>query len=341
MLRGDDIYVLDFWPLDNLNTIGAGLRFDAETHTSAQIHFGVAQPNNGFFVQEAQRPEPLNQFGAATVKVLDRLRYTGSAKLEQLMFFGDQGAGMKLAGYGEVHQVPAGQRETDQEQVFETLPHENGWVVGGQIGAFTGKRNTHVNLFARYARGIAAYGEFENPQGLDADMSVNDAHEMRVAAGGNFEVGPFTMMVAGYLRSFRNASGGLDFGDLDEGIVIARPHIFFTDWLGLALEGSFQAQQRGVLIDDAGERGEVGDAEPSPLFARIGRVAAIPFVTLGGRGSYSRPMFWFTYMATFRDEDARALYPVGDVLRNRKTDHFIGITAEWWFGSTSYGGTWK
>ena len=28
MLRGDDIYLLDFWPLDNLNTVGGGVRYD-------------------------------------------------------------------------------------------------------------------------------------------------------------------------------------------------------------------------------------------------------------------------------------------------------------------------
>ncbi|HZO14936.1 MAG TPA: carbohydrate porin, partial [Polyangiaceae bacterium] len=40
MLRGDDIYLLDFWPLDNLNTLGAGLGYEAKTHTKAHIHVG-------------------------------------------------------------------------------------------------------------------------------------------------------------------------------------------------------------------------------------------------------------------------------------------------------------
>jgi maltoporin len=49
-------------------------------------------------------------------------------------------------------------------------------------------------------------------------------------------------------------------------------------------------------------------------------------------------MIWLIYSAGFRNEGARALYPVDDPFRDRKTEHFIGFGAEWWFGSTSYGG---
>jgi maltoporin len=48
-------------------------------------------------------------------------------------------------------------------------------------------------------------------------------------------------------------------------------------------------------------------------------------------------MIWFIYSAAFRDEGARALYPEDDVYSSRKIEHFLGLGAEWWFGSTSYG----
>ena len=48
-------------------------------------------------------------------------------------------------------------------------------------------------------------------------------------------------------------------------------------------------------------------------------------------------MIWFIYQATFRDAGARALYPQDDVFNLRKVSHFIGLGAEWWFSSTSYG----
>ena len=53
-------------------------------------------------------------------------------------------------------------------------------------------------------------------------------------------------MAAAYLRRFRNASAALDFGDVDEAIVVLRPQVSFYEWLGVAVEGSLQAQTRGV-----------------------------------------------------------------------------------------------
>ncbi len=333
MLRGDDIYVLDFWPLDNLNTLGAGLQYDAETKTSVQFHAGMSQPQNPFYKQEVLRPAPLNQFGAATVDILDRQKWIGSLRAEQIVGLGEK-AGLKLVAYGEAHQVPAGERETARDNVFEAVPHDDGWLVGAQVSAYTGERDTHVNLYVRYATGVAAYGAFAHPDGLGPDETTSGARELLAAAGGNWEIGPFAMMLGAYFRSFRNASENLDFGDLDEGIVLLRPQVWFADWVGLAVEGSFQGQQRGTLSRPDAEG--TTDVAPEPQLARIGRVGVMPFITPAGRGSYKRPMFFINYMASFRDAGARALYPVDDVFRVREIDHFIGFGAEWWFSSTSY-----
>jgi len=39
MYRGDDIYLLDFWPLDNLNGRGGAI-LDATDSTRVQLHVG-------------------------------------------------------------------------------------------------------------------------------------------------------------------------------------------------------------------------------------------------------------------------------------------------------------
>jgi len=336
MLRGDDIYLFDFWPLDNLNTLGAGLGYEAESHTKVRVHVGLGQPNNPFYKQQVERAAPLNQFGTATVAILDRLRFIGSAKVEQLILF-DGGAGLKLAAYGEGHSVPSGERETAIARDLEEVPADGGFVIGGQLGGFTGERDTHVNLFFRYASGLAAYGEFAAPHGLGPDRTAADASELLIAMGGNWEFGPVAVLLGAYFRSFRNASEDLDFGDVDEGIVMARPSLFFTDWLGLGVEGSFQAQQRGLLADVGEQESEFGSTSPEPLIAHVSRIGVIPFITPAGRGSFARPVFWAIYVATFRDDAARALYPLNDPFNIREIEHFAGVGAEWWFGSTSYG----
>ncbi|MBI4951292.1 MAG: carbohydrate porin [Myxococcales bacterium] len=343
MVRGDDIYLCDFWPLDNVNSLGGGVRYAAPTHTTASLHMGMAQPQNPFYRQAASRPAPLNQFGAATVDVLDRQRWLGALRLEQLVLLGPEPdkaaappprAGLKFVVYGEAQHVPAAQRETATPDVFEDVPADRGFVVGAQIGAFTGERDTHLNLFVRYATGLAAYGEFAAPEALALDRTAAGAHEVVVAMGGNWEISVFALTLGAYFRSFRNASEPLDFGDVDEGIFILRPHVFFAEWAGVAVEGSYQALARGILTPDRGP-----DDAPHPLTAHVGRIGVMPFVQPAGPGAFSRPRIHLEYAATFRDKSARLLYPTDDPFSLRSVDHFFGLGAEWWFGSTSYGGT--
>lgn len=335
MYRGDDIYLLDFWALDNLNTLGAGTRYDFTKNTYAALHMGFNEPNSPFYLQEVQRPNPLNQIGAESITVLNRQRFIGSAKVSHIIPVGD-GAGIKAVAYAEVHQLSAGQRET-QPRVFETLPSDGGFVVGAQVGAFTGDRDGHVNLFVRYAAGLAAYGEFASPNQLSVDHTTSGAHELLISLGGNWEKGPFGIMAGGYFRSFRNASTGLDYGDVDEGIFALRPQVFFGEIAGLAVEGSFQAQQRGVVTLADAASGQPASTT-GPFSASLWRFGVMPFLSPAGRGDYSRPQFRLIYALTSRSVGAMALYPLDDVYSIRRTEHFFGLGAEWWFNSSSYGG---
>jgi maltoporin len=336
MYRGDDVYLLDFWPLDNLNTVGGGIRYDASQGTSVAVHAGLSQPANDFYLQQVQRAMPLNQPGAASVSILDRQRFIGSVKIQHVQKLGADGAGIKAALYAELHELPSGQRQT-QAEIYEDVPADSGWVAGAQLGAFSGKRDTHVNLFLRYARGLAAYGEFDRPSDLAIDKSTSGAHELLAAVGGNWEYGPVGVMLGGYVRSFRDASPGLDYGDVDEGIIIARPAVFFTEWLGLAVEGSYQAQKRGVLLPPTSADGAT-QSPNGPLTARLYRVGIMPFLSPAGRGDYSRPQIRLIWAVTLRDDAARSLYPQDDPFSLRSTEYFFGLGAEWWFNSSSYGG---
>lgn len=341
MQRGDDIYLMDWWPLDNLNTMGGGARYArSSSGTYLQLHMGLAQPNNPFYKQQASRPMPLNRFGAATVDILNRQRWVGSARVEQHLKLGgeDSAAGLKFVAYGEGHRLPRGQREQFRSPgTYEDVPAEGGFVLGAQVGLYRGSDASHLNLFVRYAKGVAAYGAFASPEGLALDRSTSGAREWVVALGGNLELGSFALQGGAYYRSFRNASVGLDFGDHDEGHLIARPAVWFLPWLGLAVEGSYQVQQRGVLAAIEPDLSDGSStAERDPLLAGVGRVGVIPFVSPKGRGTYSRPTIWFIYSLAMRNDAARMLYPVDDNFRSSRREHFAGFGAEWWFSSSSY-----
>jgi maltoporin len=332
MYRGDDIYLLDYWPLDNLNTLGGGARYDFSPDTYIAAQYGIAQPTTDFFVQQVSEPAPLDNPGAANVLILNRQEIEGSLKASHIWHVGETG-GVKGVLYTEIHQLPEGQYQLNTPGQFQTLPSDIGYVVGAQIGAFTGKRDTHINLFVRYAGGLAAYGEWTTPDQLAADRTTNGAHELVVALGGNVEAGAFGLMAGAYVRSFRNASPSLNAGDVDEGIVALRPHVFFGDLGGIAIEGSYQMQQRGVLRPGAN-----GMPGTGPLTPSLWRFGVIPFLSPAGRGDYSRPQFRLIYVLTDRNQDAKALYPQDDAFSIRTIEHFLGFGAEWWFNSTSYGG---
>src|SRR5690606_14214796 len=115
----------------------------------------------------------------------------------------------------------------------------------------------------------------------------------------------------------------------NEGIVVVRPQVWFAKIAGVSLEASYQAQQRGVLV-------EKDPGVFAPVFAQMGRFGLIPFISPGGRGAFQRPHIRLIYLLTVRDAGARSLYPTDDLYARRPIDHFIGVGAEWWFGSTSY-----
>jgi len=340
MLRGDDIYLLDFWPLDNLNTLGAGVGYTYEQRSDFELHGGLSRPDTPFYHQTVDRPRPLNQLGATPVEVLNRQRFIGSARASHIVNVGKGGAGVKGVAYGEMHLLPSGQRETAQLRVFEEVPSDDGFVVGGEISAFSGSRDTHVNLFVRYSTGLAAYGQFATPGQLSLDRTTAGAHELLVAVGGNWELGPVGVMLGAYVRSFRDASDDLNFEDVDEGIVAARPHVFFGELGGVAVEGSYQAAQRGVLWGPQQPSGEVDTsvAPTGPHTGRLFRLGFVPFLSPAGRGDFSRPQLRAIWALTFRDEASKAFYPQDDVFGLRDVEHFIGVGAEWWFNSSSYGG---
>lgn len=337
MYRGDDIYLLDFWPLDNLNTVGGGLkfRFNAD-HTSVAWHIGLNLVSDPFQAQTVQRPAAQNQPGVTDVALLDRPRSISSLKLTHDLVpvrasrarrSMGKSWGIKVALYGEVHRLPSGERE-EADGLREQLPGDSGVVGGLQLGAYDSSSGDFANLFARYSTGLAAYGEFSTPRGDSQDADSSGAHEVLIGLSANWEQGVLSVLGGGYFRSFRGASPEpFRFENVDEGIFVLRPQVYLGQHAGVAVEGSFQAQQRGVLSTVTNQ----------PLSAGLWRFGIMPFLTPAGRGSFKRPRLRLIYAVTARDDGARSLYPNTDPFARRTTEQFLGVGAEWWFNSSSYG----
>ena len=326
MYRGDDIYLLDWWPLDNLNTVGGGLRLALDTTskqaTSFAIHTGMNRPLDPFYFQERPSSSPTG-FGSTDVITLDRPRVIVSEKATHIERIGTDGMGAKFVLYSEQHSISKGTFTTDAGDK-QPLPADSGLVYGAQLGFFTGHRDTFVNLFVRYATGIAAYGDNTVPTALSPDKSTMGAHEFLTAISANYEVGPFGVLVGGYVRAFKDASGNpYSRNTYNEGTLTVRPQVWFLKYLGLALEGSYQ-QLAAAGVDDNG----------NPIRAKEWRFGVIPFITPAGEGSFTRPHLRVIYAFTHRDDGARALYAPDDKFYKRNVEHFLGLGVEWWFNSS-------
>ena len=156
MYRGDDVYLFDWWPLDNLNTVGGGLSvaFDAY-RIAAQV--GMNRLDDEWQTQWFESPDPIH--GTRSSLTLDRPRTLVSLKAERLTLpDGPDDLGWKVALYGEGHFISAGAL-IHPDRTEESLPDDQGWVAGVQGGLWTDEGD-FLNLWVRTAGGLAAYGEW-------------------------------------------------------------------------------------------------------------------------------------------------------------------------------------
>lgn len=330
MVRGDDVYLMNFWPLDNLNMVGGGARQVFGDVAELQLQVGMSQPNSPFQRQTTLVPARTG-FLPDEVYILDRPRIVLSGRFTYFPLTRNVENGLKLVLYGEQHFLASGQRlRTDG--VRETLPEDSGYVVGAQVGGWIVPQHAFANLFFRYARGLGAYDPLGIPFRTASVVSTGRAEEARVALSANWEwrenadLG-FGIQLGGYLRYFRDADPGVfQRTALTEGSLAARPMVWFGEHAGLALDLSFQSMATNAL----------SELTARPEGGSIYKLGIMPFVSPFGRGTYTRPQIRLLYVLTGRDAGARALYNDADPRSSQDIEHFAGVSVEWWFSSSSY-----
>lgn len=323
MYRGDDIYLLDFWPLDNLNTVGGGVRYHWRK-LRLGWHIGVNRLKDLYQYQEVLVPGLDNT--SETVVLLNRQRLITSLKAEQQIGGAAGHLGGKVKLYGELHAIGSGTLNAQlpaQEQ--EKLPSDIGYLVGLQAGLWNFGPRSHLNLFVRWAQGLAAYGEFAIPFGLDRDKRAKDAREFLVAFSGNWETKRwFGIQIGGYARYFRDADPNrYDWDDGWEYVAVARPHLFLHRLFALAVELSYQGRVPAGL----------NPWTHTKLNPGIFKLSVLPLLTFG-KGTYARPQLRLIYTLMLQNKGARMAWNPMDPRRSLTVGHYFGIQAEWWFNST-------
>ena len=268
-------------------------------------------------------------FGAGSTDIvkLDRPRTVETLKVTHLLKTPGSKAGFKIVAYGEAHELAAGVSRDTVTNNDKPLPSDTGFLIGTELAYWTGERDTFVQLFLRHARGVAAYDPLAAPLTFANDKTTSGSTDTLVALGGNWEKGPFGLLVGGYLRFFRDGDPSpTSTQKYDEGTIDVRPQLYIGEHWGVALDGSYQARRFAVLDPNTN----------SPLVATVFKWGVIPYFSPAGRGSYKRPQFRLIYAMSARNTGTKELYPAEDVFAQRSVEHFAGVGVEWWFNSSSY-----
>jgi hypothetical protein len=320
MYRGDDIYLFDYWPLDNLNTVGAGASYERNKYRIA-LHFGLNRPKDLYQYETLDvPPRGLGPAGKATV--LDRPRFVSSLKLSKQ--FGNF-PGAKISLYGELHLLPAGELTDPVDMRKQPLPEDNGWVAGIQLGGWL-RPYVFLNIWFKMAGGLAAFGELTVPTTIDPKRRVSGALEAVGALSANYESKWVGIMLGAYVRRFNDSGpGSFNVNSYTEGIVAVRPHLYFGEYFHTAVELSYQTRKADGVDFLAGRT----------LDPHVFRFSVMPLVAPLGRGTYSRPQLFLLYTVSAMNDDARiALYDPKDFRYGQGTVHYLGAGVEWWFNSS-------
>lgn len=320
MYRGDDIYLLDFWPLDEQNTVGGGVAFAWSKDGAVKLHVGLNRLDDAFQQQTIQVPGV--DFGTRDVLQVDRQKTVATLRGEQhLTISGD--TRLKVIGYGEAHSLPSG-TALNEDQTEKALPSDAGWLAGMELGLYGFSPQSYANLFVRYGADLAAFDELAIPGDLAQDDTTSGASELMFGLSANYETGPVGVLVGSYARYFVDADPVVyDPDDVWEFAAAVRPAWFLTRHLHLIGEVNVQLQRPNGLYPET-QTVEV------PV---VWQAALMPSLSLGP-GSYARPQLRFIYAISFLNESARLRYAPEDIRREREVQHFLGIGAEWWFNSS-------
>ena len=335
MYRGDDIYLLDFWPLDNLNTVGGGgaVAYDWPEfgRTELKLHGGASRSLAPYQYQLIEVPGL--DFGADQVLLLDRQRTILSARLQHDLWLhtrqnGTPTSGLKLVLYGESHDLPEGTRRLEDGLTTETLPAESGTKLGAELGAWIARglfEGSFMNLFYAHTQDLAAYGEFGIPTGVNTQDTSLGASSHLLAISANLETPWAGMLLGAYYKTFADADAQQeDFDDYWESIFAARAHAYLTDHIHPGIELSYQVRQpQGPFART--------NAFEAPAVTKLTLMQAISLQPK----MYSRPQLRLLYTRSMLNDSALNLYAPEDPRRGLATQHYLGVMVEWWFNNVS------
>lgn len=310
MYRGRDLYLLDFWPMDDLDLVGGGggVRWDSGR---ADLALGLNRLRGDAWQYQTRAVPVEGGVGTEEVLTLDRQRAVAALSAEQIL--GANEAKVYLEG----HFLPAGTRYLD-DHLTETLPSDGGFAAG--IAWRVGDEDAWAQLWYRGALGLAALDELQIPSGaFDTQYRTTAARRHRIALEGGWLKGSSGWMAGGYFDRYADADGVRDQDDRWEGAAAARYQWLSGNHLCMGLELSGQ----WLAPDGLNPRSQ------QPELGQILRLQFLPAWQLSYGHRY-RPQLRLQYSLSLLNQGARLQFPAEDLRAQAAVQHRIGLAAEWW-----------
>lgn len=330
MYRGDDIYLFDYWPLDDQNIVGGGVNVHPLGELKIAGAIGFNRLETPFQHQVIEVANPVQ--GATTVEQLNRQRTIASATATYTMLPPTaDGMGAKFKVHSEFHALPSGTRQRE-DSTTEALPADTGLLVGAELGVFgfadpAFNYRRHINGFVRYAKGLAAFDELAPPTSFGPELKTTRASELSFGLSANWDHALGQLMAGALSRRFIDADANST--DADDGWEYAldvRPLArIVPDWF-IGADLSYQARFPRGLNPITLRAEDPAEYQIAPM------IAYSPM----GPSAYDRPQLRLVYRAAHLNEAARDLYVPLDPRHDQEWVHYLGLQAEWWFNSTTY-----
>jgi maltoporin len=316
MLRGNDLYLLDMWPLDELNLVGVGTQL-YKSRARLELALGANRLADPYQLQQREVAVE-GSVETESILSLDRQRFMGMLKAS---WFSDEVPGFFLSGYSEIHLLPSGVRYTE-EQIQEQLPADKGGVIGAELNFVS--ENRQIRLWYGSRLGLAAWDELAVPKnGFNTDYTTQGSARHTLAFSLSQRTDSVSILAGGYGLRFVDADGVADREDRWEWVGVVRPSVSVGRFGYVGIELSDQ------WVHWDGLNPGVQSQAPGNIF----KAALIPAFQLHP-GPLERPQIRLQYVVSVANEAARSHY--ADTRSEKAVSHFIGAGAEWWISSRSY-----
>ena len=341
MYRGDDIYLLNWWPLDNQNTIGGGVGAQLPTdRTTRDDHrrsstSGMQRLDNPYQYQQIPVVAP---FGFGTVDVDASSIARASIETLKLTTVLPQRrrprrASRRSCTASSISSPPGTSRSAHESTGAPRRQRACSLGVAARATSPASATRTRRSSCATRA-GIAAYDPLAVPITFALDQDDRAARsETLIAPRRQLGDGRRSASSAGGVRSLlprRRARRATSTQKYDEGERRRPPERLLRR--ALRRRGRGRATSSGGIATPPTRRRQRA-ARPRRAIWRFG---VIPYFSPAGRGSTSARRSASSTRSTLPQLRARALsIPRRTSSRSATIEHFLGIGAEWWFNSSA------